>query len=78
MSTTTTPVRPATRERTEPTMPLLTPGSYDCDRSECPAPGTQWVVIHGQDFYFCGHHWREMAAQLTAAGSRATGGHIPF
>lgn len=38
-----------------------------CDRSGCPAPACEQVVLYGQDFYFCGHH----AAELIPVASDA-------
>ena len=32
-----------------------------CDRGDCPAPALHVVMMHGQDFYFCGHHTVELA-----------------
>ena len=26
-----------------------------CDRHACPAPAQRTLLIHGQDFHFCGH-----------------------
>ncbi len=37
-----------------------------CDRSECPAPALHDLVLHGQDFHFCGHHWAELSSAVRA------------
>ena len=35
-----------------------------CDYSDCPANAAHDVTIYGQDFYFCNHHWVELADAL--------------
>lgn len=35
-----------------------------CDHSDCPANAVHDVTIYGQDFYFCNHHWVELAGAL--------------
>lgn len=32
----------------------------------CPAPALHVVTMHGQDFYFCGHHTVELAHAIWA------------
>ncbi|HSJ45561.1 MAG TPA: hypothetical protein VK923_12830 [Euzebyales bacterium] len=49
-----------------------------CDRGDCPAPARHVVMMHGQDFYFCGHHTVELAHAIrshdaTDAPSRTLG-----
>jgi hypothetical protein len=36
------------------------PAGCICDRSDCPAPAGVRADLHGQDFYFCTHHWAEL------------------
>ena len=43
-----------------PTAPAI------CDRGDCPALAQHLVVLHGQDFYFCGHHAVELTRALAA------------
>jgi hypothetical protein len=40
------------------------PAFARCDRSACPAPAARRVDLYGQDFYFCEHHWAEIADSL--------------
>jgi hypothetical protein len=68
MATQTTPA--TTISSTSTAEFVITPGSCGCDRSACPALGTHRVELLSQDFYFCGHHWREMAGPLTDAVCR--------
>lgn len=46
-----------------------------CDRGDCPAPTQRTLMVHGQDFHFCGHHAVEVTHALgtldTATTSRA-------
>lgn len=46
-----------------------------CDRGDCPAPAQRTLMLHGQDFHFCGHHAVEVTHALgtlvTATTSRA-------
>ena len=46
-----------------------------CDRSDCPAIALHDIILHGQDFYFCAHHWAELNPAVRAgqlAWDRAT------
>jgi hypothetical protein len=40
-----------------------TPSWNTCDRSGCPAPGIDELILHGQDFHFCHHHATEIARE---------------
>lgn len=50
---------------------VMTPTT--CDRSGCPAPPCHQLTLHGQDFYFCGHH----AAELMLVTSDAVSAPLP-
>jgi hypothetical protein len=55
----------------KPTTGPSTPAATGCDRSSCPAPSVHCVYVNDQDFYFCHHHWVELATVLrvrTVAG----------
>lgn len=43
-----------------------------CDHSDCPAHALHHVDLFGQDFHFCGHHWREIEQALLAKSPGAT------
>jgi len=43
-----------------------------CDRSDCPAAAQRLIMIHGQDFHFCGHHTVELLHTLPAHASRTS------
>jgi hypothetical protein len=55
-------------------MPPLLTTTPVCDRRDCPAPSQRAFQIHGQDFYFCGHHSAEVARHFAAVTS--TTGHV--
>jgi hypothetical protein len=38
-----------------------------CDRTDCPAPGVDELVLHGQDFHFCHHHAAELLMEAPEA-----------
>lgn len=40
-----------------------------CDQSDCPATAQRLIMIHGQDFHFCGHHTVELLQTLPAHAS---------
>jgi hypothetical protein len=35
-----------------------------CDHLDCPAPAMKRIDLFSQDFYFCNHHWSEIANRL--------------
>lgn len=37
-----------------------------CDRGDCPAPARRTLVLHDQDFHFCGHHAVELVHTIEA------------
>jgi hypothetical protein len=61
------------RGRRPATSPV-TPGATGCDRSSCPAPSVHCVYVHDQDFYFCHHHWVEVATLLRVSVVAGQGG----
>jgi hypothetical protein len=65
----TTIARAAPASLAETSVDVLFP-MRACDRTGCPAPATCQIDVCDQDFYFCGHHWRELQQPLGGAGAR--------
>lgn len=61
-------------------MTPMAPTAPTCDHPTCPAPGPHTLLIHDQDFHFCGHHRTQLqrsldTATITGTWFGGTGGH---
>ena len=77
---TTTAIPPSPTKPQPPTRVALAaevmPGS-SCDRPACPAPALTRIDVYGQDFYFCGHHTRELPYVLLVIGAASERPSLP-
>jgi hypothetical protein len=68
MATIAPPAPPAVAVEPHDVLAALVP----CDRSDCPAWATKRVDLSNQDFYFCGHHLREVQELLGISATPPT------
>ena len=48
-----------------------------CDQRDCPAPALHDIILYGQDFHFCGHHWAELQPVLLSQASSRQADRAP-